>query len=1066
MRRVFYLFFALLLISSALKAQNRTITGKVTDENGLPLPGATITVKGSTTGSVTGTDGKYSIKATNLQTVVIGAKFIGYNYQEKALREGEMNADFKLLPSQSSLDEVVVVGYGTQKKTHLTGAIASVEMKNIQDIPTTNLAAALRGQLPNVSVIGGTARPGENATIQIRNPVFFAKDGKTDPLFIIDDNQRTLNDFNLLDASEVESISILKDAAAAIYGILGANGVVIVKTKRGQAGAPKVTYSGSYGISDAVELPHMMTGLQQATYLNDYTQTKNNYTLSPTGVIGTGTTKDVAYYSPDELDYFANNSSDHLREAWQSSYIMRHALTVSGGNDKATYFAGGTYTQQNSNFKGASTNKFTFRASADAKVASGLKVGLSLSGDTYYSKRYYFKQGSESLDNDFKSLLSIPQFQPMYYNGLPVLQASNTGSFQGANFFEIQKLNNYTSQNTTMLNVLANAEYEIPFIKGLKANVSYNRNINNDFSKQYGTRYNMYSFTNLGENKHIVGGDVQSVISAKNGDIVRFTPGITNVYQVNGNLTYAARFGKHDLSAIALFEQKHDSGESLQAFREGTLVGGFDNMQFATGAQSTDQANGRVLQFGRLAYAGRVNYAYADKYLVELSIRADANNNFAPGHQWGYFPSGSLGWVMSEEGFFKNNIKFVNFLKFRASVGLLGNDSSKPYLYQENYRLETGKGAVFGGNNDRGNTFAPNVVIANANTTWDSNLSTNFGIDAQFLDNRLSLTADGYFSHRYNVLSGLTSSVSVLIGTAPPTENFASVNTFGYEIALSWKDRIGKDFHYNFSPFLSWFDDKYLRADQQLGNIGTYLDATGRPSDKGVLGYHYLGMIRSQEQADAVKAQMAAAAGVSPDAVRINGLVPAPGMLYYQDVRGPKDATGQYTAPDGKIGEEDQDYLTNKSSNHYSLGLNFGGGYKGLSLNVTMGMSFGGQSLVEGDARALSKATDNRPEFWSDHWTPTNTNAAYPAPYYADSYTLTSSFWFRNSYTFKITNINLSYTLPAAVTKKMGIASIKAFAVATNPFNFYNPFTYRDNATPYNVYPTLKTVSFGLNVGF
>lgn len=1065
MRKLFLLLSVLLCLSSALKAQDRTITGTVTDEKGQPLPGVAIQVKGATNGTITNTDGKYAIKATNLQTVVIGAKFLGYNYQEKALKIGEMNADFKMLPSQSALDEVVVVGYGTQKKIHLTGAVSAVEMKNIQEIPTTNLAAALRGQLPNVSVIGGTARPGDNASIQIRNPVFFAKDGKTDPLYIIDDIQRTLTDFNLLDQSEVESITVLKDAAAAIYGILGANGVIIVKTKRGQAGAPKVTYSGSYGISDAVELPKMMTGLQQATYLNDYEQTKNNYTLSPTGVIGTGTVKDAAYYSPDELDYFSKNSSDHLKEAWKSSYITRHALSVSGGNDKATYFAGGTYTQQNSNFTGASTNKLTFRASTDARVANGLKVGLSVSGATYYSKRYYFKQGSESLDNDFKSLLSIPQFQPMYFNGLPVLQASNTGSYEGANFFEVQKLNNYTQQNTTTLNVLANAEYTVPFIKGLKAVVSYNRNINNDFSKQYGTKYNLYQFSNLGENKHIVGGDVVSVISAKNGDIVRFTPGYTNVYQVNGSLNYANKFGKHDISAIVLFEQKHDSAESLAASREGTLIGGFDNMQFATGAQATDQANGKVNEFGRLAYAGRVNYAYADKYLLEFSLRADANNNFAPGHQWGYFPSGSLGWVMSEEGFFKNNVKFVNFLKIRGSVGLLGNDSSKPYLYQENYKLETGKGAVFGGNNDRGNTYAPNIVIANANTTWDSNLSTNFGIDAQFLDSRLSLTADGYFSHRYNMLSALTSSVSVLIGSAPPTENFASVNTFGYEVSVAWRDHIGKDFTYNFSPFLSWYDDKYLKVDQPLGNVGTYLDVNGKASDHGVLGYHYLGMIRTQEEADAVKASMAAAAGVQPDAVRINGLVPAPGMLYYQDVRGPK-VNGQYTGPDGKIGEEDQDYLTNKSGNHYSLGLNFGGGYKGLNLTVTMGMSFGGQALVEGDARALAKSTDNRPAFWADHWTPQNTNAAYPAPYYSDSYTLQSSFWFRSSFTFRVSNMNLSYTFPATITKKMGIGSLKAYAVATNPFNFYNPFDYRDNATTYNVYPTLRTVSFGLNVGF
>jgi len=1057
LRKISLSLLVMLLASTVLFAQERKVTGKVVDQSdGQGIPGVNVSIKGIPSNVSTNADGVFSIQVKSNADVLVFS-YIGYVRQMLPIGS-QNNITVKLVSENNDLDEVIVVGYGTQKKTHLTGAIAAVKMNEIEDIPTTNLSAALRGQLPGIGVSGGVSRPGENAVITIRNPIFFAKDGKTEPLYIIDDMQRTSSDFNLLDASEVESISVLKDAAAAIYGILGANGVIVVKTKRGKVGAPKINYSGSYGVTDATMLPKMMSGVQQATYLNDILQAKNNYTLSPTGVIGTGTTKETGYYSPDELDYFAANSSNHLQEAWQSSYITRHALNVSGGTDRATYFAGGSYTQQNSNFKGVNTNKLTFRASADAKITNGLKVGVSLSGDLAYNKRYYFKQGSESLDNDFKSLLASPEFMPFYIDGLPVLQAANTGTVEGANFFEVQRLNNYTLQNSTILNVQANAEYEIPFIKGLKASLNYNRNINNGFNKQYGTKYNLYSFKNLGENKHIIGGDVDKITSAKNGDIIRYQPEKIDVYQLNGLLSYGRKFGKHDISAIALFEQKHDSGVRLSAAREGTLVGGFDNMQFATGAQITDQANGSISEFGRLAYAGRLNYAYADKYLVEISLRADANNNFAPGKQWGFFPSGSLGWVMSQEDFFKNNVKFVNFLKLRGSVGLLGNDSSKPFLYQENYRLETGKSAVFGGNNDRGLSYSPNVAIANANTTWDSNLSTNLGIDAQFLDSRLSLSADGFFSHRYNMLSALSSSVPAVIGAATPTENFAKVNTFGYEISLSWRDKIGKDFTYSFSPNLSWNDNKLLIVDQPLGNVGTYLDAIGFSNDRGVFGYHYLGMFRSKEEADNYAA--------AHPGYKVNGQVPVAGMLYYADVRGPKDASGNYTGPDGVVDDLDQDYLTSKSGNHYGLGLNFGAGYKGFNLNVTMGMSFGGKNVIEGDARKIGSNISNRPEFWSDHWTPTNPNAKYPNPYYDDTYEVTSEFWFMSAYTFRITGINLGYTFPATLTKKMGLGSMKAFMVATNPFNFYNPYTYRDNASSYTTYPNLQSFSFGLNVGF
>jgi len=355
MRRIFLLFSVLFLLSSTLKAQTRIISGTVTGDKGETLPGVTIQVKGGNASTATDANGRYSIKVTDMQTVVIMVKYIGYAYQERAVSTNERNADFTLVPTTNDLNEVVVVGYGEQKKIHLTGAVATVDMKQIEDIPVTNLAASLRGQIPGVGVGISTNRPGiNNTSITIRNQISYAKNPNTNPLYIIDDMIRTQQDFNALDQSEVESISILKDEAAAIYGIAGAQGAVVVRTKRGKAGSLKVSYNGSYGITTASELPTMLTGYQQAVYLNDLAiadQTRGGHTIDAHGYIdGSATNKLKTFYTPDELAYFQQpgNNTNFLKEAFKNATLQRHTLSVNGGSDKATYFADVSYVNQTS----------------------------------------------------------------------------------------------------------------------------------------------------------------------------------------------------------------------------------------------------------------------------------------------------------------------------------------------------------------------------------------------------------------------------------------------------------------------------------------------------------------------------------------------------------------------------------------------------------------------------------------------------------------------------------------------------------------------------------------------
>jgi TonB-linked SusC/RagA family outer membrane protein len=493
--------------------------------------------------------------------------------------------------------------------------------------------------------------------------------------------------------------------------------------------------------------------------------------------------------------------------------------------------------------------------------------------------------------------------------------------------------------------------------------------------------------------------------------------------------------------------------------QEGVIIGGLANMSNATGTQTTTETE---LATGLLSYVGRLNYDYASKYLLEFTIRRDGSTKFAPEYRWGVFPAVSAGWVLSEENFFHNNVRFMDFLKLRASLGFLGSDNTKPYNWQTNYALATGKGAVFGGNSDRQLVFMANNALANRAARWDNVTKYNVGLDMRFLNNRLSVTADGFYDHAYNLLTQLTGAAPLVIGAALPSENFGIVNAFGTEVSVGWNGRINNDLSFRLNSFFSWNDNKLVRVDVPRGQLGTFLDPTNQSSDQGVLGYHYLGFMRTDAD---VTAFFAANPQYDPKTYTIFGQTLKPGMLAYQDVRGLKNADGSYAEADGKITDADQQYLTPKAGNHYGVGFNPSITYKALSISATMGISWGGQAQVEGSARNQAKATMNRPEFWADHWTPTNTNGAMPAPYYVSNYDVTSEFWFRSALSAGMRNANISYTLPAQLSSRLNISSIRVFFQGTNVFNFFNPYSYKNYGGAYDSYPTLRTLSFGLNVG-
>jgi TonB-linked SusC/RagA family outer membrane protein len=1068
-----------LLACTMLFAQERRVTGKVVDNaDGKGIPGVNVSLKGIPSNVSTNADGIFTIKV-NANTDVLVFSYIGYVRQQVPVGT-QTNVTVRLVSDNQGLDEVeiVAVGYGTQKKLTLTGAISTIDLSKVEDVPALSLSAALRGTVPGFSVSGGTQRAGQGTTITVRNPVVFSKDSQqgTSPIFVIDDVIRTQADFDLLDQTVVESVSVLKDAEAAIYGVSGANGVVIVRTKRGRTGAPRINFSSSVGFSDATKLPEMMSGVQLGNFVNDYLNAQVyqqtvagvpvNKFINTDGYIVTNgvaepTRTTTQYYTPDELDYFSKNNHNWLADAFKSSHMYRQAVNISGGTDKVTYFVGGDYVTQNSNFKGVSSSKYGLRASVDAKLSKRLTVSASVSTDVSQSRSYYYKLTgtTESLDNDVATLQNVNPWSEYFINGNPViLGTSNTGGLDNVNFFLIQNSDNFTSSKSYVINMLGKITYEIPGIKGLTATATLNNNINSTNGKQYGTTFNYYKYLGTGGNNHIPGGTLQGVFPIKNGDRIRLNPIFSDNYQLNAGLTFNRSFGKHNISALALFEQRELSSEGVAAMSEGIVPGGLPYQNFTVGTQTSSQV-GQVSETGFQSLISRINYDYDNKYILQLVYRRDGSSRFAPGNNWGGFPAASAGWVISQEQFFKDKFSFIDLLKVRASVGLTGTDATKAYQYLASYSLGTGSsgGAVFN-EIDRSIAIRANIAIPNANVVWDKYLKTNYGLDVGLFKNKLTLTGEYFWTHGYDLLSTLTSSVPATIGAAVPTENFAEANMFGYEISAAYRDQIGK-VSFTFSPFFSWSDNKNIRYDVSAGIRGTLEDLTGISSDRGVFGYKSLGIIRNQAQADAIIAERLnkSAVGGTASKVKILDNPLQPGMINYEDTNG-----------DGVIDLKDRQYVTDRQSNHNNLGLNFSVGYAGLNLNVVMGMSWGGKTNIGGlKPSGNSPGTySNRPVYWTDHWTPSNTEAAYPNPYFSSIYE-TSDFWLVSATQFNVTNANLSYTVPAKWIQKIGVGSLRLYAQATNPLQLINPFPgkYRDFQSPVGTYPTLRTYSLGLNIG-
>ncbi|MCR8666761.1 TonB-dependent receptor [Aestuariibaculum sp. M13] len=1104
------LLFSLAFMSASFAQDTnskKAVTGTVVDPMGVPLPGVNIVEKGTTNGVVTNFDGEFVISVNEEATLVLS--FVGMKTSEISVK-GTTTVNVTLQEDTASLDEVVVVGYGAQKRENLTGAIATIKPEDVQDLPVSNLAEALVGQVPGVNVSGGSSRPGEAATIQIRQTFGFSKDGNTTlPLVVIDDMVQvdpdsglpTLETFNRLDPSEIESITVLKDASAAIYGSRASQGAIVVKTKRGKAGKTSFSYNSQFAFNDAVSHSKTMNAYDYGVWMNRYLRTDNRDSDGRN------------LFSADELEEMKSLDYDWLDKAWSSASQQRHSLTVSGGNDKATYFAGATYFTQDANLGNQDFNKWNFRTGVNAKITDNLDLSASVSGnigsvEKSFTKSISLNDGSYgSLTSgeqaDYGVLLHMPKYVPWdttvngetyWMSPFPRtdrnLGSANTNrTIAGWNYFATLDNGSKQIEDDNTFNVNMSINYKVPFIDGLSLKGTFSRNQSSSYTEQIQLPYELARIKNYNsEGNHLAS-------AAEDNDYtIQTNTQRSRVYYNNNNskstqanffVNYAKKFGDHDVSAMFGVERSESEYKSTRLAFEGTSGDYLGTYQ--TAGEISDNSTALKGESGTLSYLGRVNYSYKDKYLLQLLFRSDASTKFAPENYWGFFPSAQVGWIMSRENWFEDALPWVDYFKVRYSVGKTGKDNIKAWRWAQYYDIYTNKGWQFGSDGGTlGGGLTPQVN-PNRNVKWDTTIKHNIGFDANVLDNRLRLTMDYYYDKTTDMLTNMASSagVPISVGGGFAEQNYAAVNAWGAEFSLNWSDNIKEDFSYNVGVNFGFNNNEVKKYPEQAlvhpsNNItqeGSSLifPAWGFKTWKGTSTGD--GILRTDEDIanywDYLTG-LATAAGTDPSYLGINTVDGIrKGMLAYQDIGGAFNSEdGTQEGPNGRI-DRNLDYvkLVNKNRS-YGFTTNLGARYKGLYLRSQISTTWGGLRMIDIVKQGTSSSHNMwaHESYWTDMYDETdNVDGKYPSLVFYDQISAPSDFWKLDTFRCFVKNLTVGYELPKDIMSQMSISKATIGITGNNLWDFYNPYPkkYRnmyDNS--YERYPTLRTWTVNLSVSF
>lgn len=997
------------------------ISGAISDAKGEPIIGANVVEKGTTNGTITDINGNYSLEVQS--NGVLQISYIGYNTQEIAIA-GKSSLAVKLAEDSQALDEVVVVGYGTQKKVNLTGAISSVDAESLENRPITNATQALQGA-QGVYVNMAGAQPGnDKATIRIRGQGTL---NNNDPLVLVDGIEFPLEAVN---PNDIESISVLKDAASSsIYGSRAANGVILVKTKAGKKGAFTVDYTNYFGMQKASYLPDFVYDPIVFMEMRNQAQMNEGKLVAdyPQGLI-------EEYREGMKTNPYLYPQNNWLGIMYKNAFIMEHNLRFSGGDEKYTYSFSLGYGDQDGVLRGTSSDKYTLAINTTAQINSRLKVGANL--NAHYS---IYDEPVAGTSNLVQMTYKAQGFHPTYTED--GRYADTFIRTPGHNIYRHPlALADEGENKHKSLRMLANlsAEYKLPLDIVYNLNVGFNKY---DYLQSLFAP-DIYEYQMKTNEERRVVYDGQNTRHAYKKDKNNLSMTIFNTF------SWGKKFHEtHDIKVLAGYSYEDDNRTEFFAQNEGYLGNDLHELNAGSGNPAVGGTSQKSVL---MSYFGRVNYGYKDRYLFEGNFRYDGSSRFAKGNRWGIFPSFSAGWRLSEEAFMKE-IPWVYNLKLRASWGQLGNERIDLFRYVDLVELKEiqSNGNVVDYNYPLNGAIQSGAAITaynDPNITWETTTMTNVGLDATLLDGSLDFSFEWFDKRTSDILRKVTlpDQVGSLEG---PIRNIGEVSNKGFELNLGYRNQVG-DFKYEVTGNMTFIKNKIESLKGQTIIDGQHILKEGSPIDSYYM-LHAIGIFQSEDEIKNSPFQTAAT---------------KPGYLKFED-----------TNKDGKITEDDRQILGGVIPKiTYSFGLNLS--YKDFGLNAffqgvtdvyTYGDMIGATPLWFGCGL---------PQQWlTDAWTPERgTSATLPIlTTYEGSLNENfrkNDFWLRNASYLRLKNLQVSYNVPASALKSGIIKRLKVFVNAENLFTF-SPMKEFDpekdlKGSNWYAYPSVRTFTAGVNVSF
>lgn len=1055
----FYLFLFLTLTSNVFGQSTEMIEvrGRVVDEASGPIPAATVSIQGSSNFIQTDADGRFvlkNVKTTDLIKVV----YVGYATQVIPAKKELL---IVLKESKSDLDEVVILGYGSQKKSNITGAVSSINMDKVNNIPVTNLSNALAGRAAGVTVTNTSGLAGATSEIRVRGTF-------GSPLIVIDGIIKTKADFDALDANEIDQMSILKDAAtASVYGSQAGNGVLVVTTKKGSNQAPVFNFQTSYTTARPTQtlLSDLTTPADELTYQNRVAAFKGQ--SLPNG--------------QREFDYFKDKNYNVNDWIWQNPSTQKYLFSVNGGGEKVTYYTQASYTDEEGSYKNLDYGKFNLRSNVTAKLSNAITMNLNISAAQQNHDRFYWPfMGDDdyNVGDLYRVTFNWPKLYPFYTDkdGNPANEITPfpvqtpMGSWQAWNVIDQVLGDRYIHTRRRQLNSILTMDIKLDqLIKGLSAKVVGNYEGNDFLRKWYMTFQKNYVFISKepGGNRFIPGAPDPNQTNTFNfSQAMPFLQYQTEngwKYQLNAYLNYSRTFGKHSVDAMAVWEQREQHLFNITSKASSPLTA-IDQFFVYSNDEANRTGSGYEGLGASQAWVGRLNYNFDQRYLVDFSFRYDGSTLFAKEKRWGFFPSASLAWRISQEGFFKNAVSWVNDLKLRASYGTTGNlldvngNALPAFSYTQTY--QNAGSYIFGDN--LYTTIRPGATPI-PNVTWATIENANIGLDFDLLDRRLSGSLEVFRNKMKNILGSRTVTLPDSYGQALAAENYAQRSFRGAEITLNWKGMIN-EVSYGVYGNVGYAIDRWDILDQGNdyleGGNRYWQSAIGHPANR-LFGFKANGLIRTQTQLDQLIAS----------GYKTYGRTPYLGAILFEDIRGDNFKPG----PDGKIDGNDIQLLSNNNKPRINFGFGFNVSWKGFTIDTHF-QGVGAydrmiSNLDGGGIRQWGGSFRTYYPIWAgDVWTPENPNAKYPrvvGENWAESGTDNSSFWIRNGAYLRLRNLNVAYNLPKGWLSAVKLSGAQLFFNSTNLFTISAMKEFQDpEQDNYDSYPVMKTFTLGLNVKF